>query len=206
MAEYIERKAVVEMLENAQIISDGYYGYCGYCTEDVNIDAIPAADVVSRATFEQVMWERDVAIQQLKDLGVGFGEKNRKENSKMTIKDLVGYQLISMTEEKIVVQKNGITYTLMIVEDEGDCCGYNEITAQLYFDENNLTHNPVITNVKVTSKEVGDANEVEITFFGEVKVIAELTSMSSSGSGWQYGACVSIVCKDIDLNETISEW
>lgn len=35
----------------------------------------PAADVVSRATFEQVMWERDVAIQQLKDLGVGFGEK-----------------------------------------------------------------------------------------------------------------------------------
>lgn len=124
----------------------------------------------------------------------------------MTIKDLVGYQLISMTEEKIVVQKNGIAYTLMIVEDEGDCCGYNEITAQLYFDENNLTHNPVITNVKVTSKEVGDANEVEITFFGEVKVIAELTSMSSSGSGWQYGACVSIVCKDIDLNETISEW
>lgn len=44
MKEYIEKAAVEEMLENAQIISDGEY--CGYCTEDVNLNAIPAADVV----------------------------------------------------------------------------------------------------------------------------------------------------------------
>ena len=35
-----------------------------------------AADVVSKAAFDQVMWERDVAIQQLRDdYGVGLGEK-----------------------------------------------------------------------------------------------------------------------------------
>ena len=76
MAEYIEREAAVEAI-------------CDSKDEDINsfnpitkynaiyyaIEAVPAADVVSRATFEQVMWERDVAIQQLKDLGVGFGEK-----------------------------------------------------------------------------------------------------------------------------------
>ena len=44
MTEYIERDAVYEMLENAQMISDGEY--CGYCTEDVTISSIPAADVV----------------------------------------------------------------------------------------------------------------------------------------------------------------
>ena len=44
MKEYIERAAVEEMLENAQTISDGEY--CGYCTEDVNLNSIPAADVV----------------------------------------------------------------------------------------------------------------------------------------------------------------
>lgn len=44
MKEYIERADVEEMLENAQIISDGEY--CGYCTEDVNLNSIPAADVV----------------------------------------------------------------------------------------------------------------------------------------------------------------
>ena len=43
MKEYIERAAVEEMLENAQLISDGEY--CGYCTEDVNLGSISAADV-----------------------------------------------------------------------------------------------------------------------------------------------------------------
>lgn len=43
MAEYIERAAVEKMLEEAQLISDGEY--CGYCTEDVSLNSIPAADV-----------------------------------------------------------------------------------------------------------------------------------------------------------------
>lgn len=43
MKEYIERKAVEKMFENAQIIT--YGEWCGYCTDDVNLDSIPAADV-----------------------------------------------------------------------------------------------------------------------------------------------------------------
>ena len=43
MKECIERAAVETMLENAQIITDGEN--CGYCTEDVNLGSIPAADV-----------------------------------------------------------------------------------------------------------------------------------------------------------------
>lgn len=43
MSDYISRAAVREMLEKAQFVSDGEYS--GYCTEDVNIDTIPAADV-----------------------------------------------------------------------------------------------------------------------------------------------------------------
>lgn len=44
MKRYIEQDAVEKMLEDAQLISDGEF--CGYCTEDVNLDSIPAADVV----------------------------------------------------------------------------------------------------------------------------------------------------------------
>ena len=44
MKEFIERESVEKMLEDAQLISDGEY--CGYCTEDVNLSSIPAADVV----------------------------------------------------------------------------------------------------------------------------------------------------------------
>lgn len=45
MAEYIERQKVIEMLENAALISDDDGEYSGYCTEDVDIESIPAADV-----------------------------------------------------------------------------------------------------------------------------------------------------------------
>lgn len=38
------------------------------------IDA-PTVDAVSRDVLDQVMWERDVAIEQLKSYGVSFGEK-----------------------------------------------------------------------------------------------------------------------------------
>lgn len=34
-------------------------------------------DVVSMGVLEQVMWERDVAIGQLAEYGIGFGEKKR---------------------------------------------------------------------------------------------------------------------------------
>lgn len=52
MAEYIERAAVEKMLEDAQLISDGEY--CGYCTEDVSLNSIPAADVVK---VKHAHWE-----------------------------------------------------------------------------------------------------------------------------------------------------
>lgn len=35
----------------------------------------PAVDAVSRGLFEQYKWERDVAISQLEDLGISFGQK-----------------------------------------------------------------------------------------------------------------------------------
>ena len=35
-------------------------------------------DLVSREAYEQIMWERDVAIQQLQDLGYGLCEMPRE--------------------------------------------------------------------------------------------------------------------------------
>lgn len=53
--EYISRKAVYEMLENAQIISEGENS--GYCTEDISISSIPAADVVPVVYGEWIFHE-----------------------------------------------------------------------------------------------------------------------------------------------------
>ena len=39
----------------------------------------PNADVVSRELFEQIKWERDVAMEQLAEHGISFGEKMTEE-------------------------------------------------------------------------------------------------------------------------------
>lgn len=36
---------------------------------------MPTIDVVSKGLFDQIKWERDVAIEQLKELGLSFGQK-----------------------------------------------------------------------------------------------------------------------------------
>lgn len=53
------------------------------------IDGVPTEDVVSRGAFDQIKWERDVAIEQLEELGLSLGEKidgvylNKKEYEKL---------------------------------------------------------------------------------------------------------------------------
>lgn len=45
MAEYIDRKAVEEMIENAEYIAPAF-GLCGgYCMDDIDLSSIPTADV-----------------------------------------------------------------------------------------------------------------------------------------------------------------
>ena len=45
------------------------------CVLLYDIDKAPTVDAVPVVAHEQVRWERDVAIAQLKDYGVSFGEK-----------------------------------------------------------------------------------------------------------------------------------
>lgn len=40
-----------------------------------HIADIPSVDAVLRGTYNQVVWERDIAIQQLESIGKGLGEQ-----------------------------------------------------------------------------------------------------------------------------------
>ena len=125
----------------------------------------------------------------------------------MTCKDLIGYQLVSIDDYRIVVRKDDTKYTLYIEEDYGDCCGYNEIATKLLISETELNRNPIITNVEITEED-GDSDGMSgrIAFFGEYKPLAVLDTYSSSGSGWCYGACVWVQCDALEINETVSSW
>ena len=48
--------------------------------ESLALEQEPSDDMVSRGVFEQIMWERDIAIEQLKELGYGLGEKIRTDD------------------------------------------------------------------------------------------------------------------------------
>lgn len=69
MAEYIERDS---LLKKAKSLQNKLFAV------PLILDAIeyaPAVDVVSREVFEQVKWERDTALQTLKEHGIGLGGK-----------------------------------------------------------------------------------------------------------------------------------
>lgn len=43
------------------------------------IEEAPAIDVVSRDLFEQIKWERDIAMEQLAEHGIPFGAKMNED-------------------------------------------------------------------------------------------------------------------------------
>lgn len=123
----------------------------------------------------------------------------------MEITDLIGYQLIDLNKNEIIVQKNERRFSIEIEDDFGSCCGYNVIKTHLYVD-NDIKRNPIITDITKREEDTGYSDRCCITFFGEEGSLANLYTTSSSGSGWCYGAAVTLKCKDLKINEVLSEW
>lgn len=75
MAEYIDKDSIVlDYSGLAKISAYDFMSIAEYFANQIKI--IPAADVVARCAYNQVAWERDQAIKQLReDYGVGLGEK-----------------------------------------------------------------------------------------------------------------------------------
>ena len=48
-----------------------------------------SGETVSLGVFKQVMWERDIAIEQLKELGYGFGQKIEPCNDLISLEDAI---------------------------------------------------------------------------------------------------------------------
>lgn len=72
MAEYVAKEQVIEWFRPYGHTGEGipYFGLVS------DIHEMKAADVVTRAVYDQTAWERDLAVQQLKsDYGVGLGER-----------------------------------------------------------------------------------------------------------------------------------
>lgn len=115
-------------------------------------------------------------------------------------------QVVKIEDDSITLKDNdGNEYVLQLDLDNGDCCGYANFDIISY--EENSKSNPIITNIEFGHEyeDEGYHNEegVKITFFGEHKEIASINAKAGSGSGWGYGACVTIECKGLDIKDTL---
>ena len=129
---------------------------------------------------------------------------------------LIGMQLVGWDscEQILTVKDNERIINLLFNDsDEGDCCGYNDFFAELLVSDHDLSINPIITNVEVKNDPEDsadypwdDCDHVKITFFGGAKKIFQIESTSGSGSGWCYGACVTVKCKTLDIDECVTAW
>lgn len=112
---------------------------------------------------------------------------------------------MKLNENEIIVQKDEKRFSIKIEDDFGDCCGYNVINAHLYIGDE-VKRNPIITDISKNKEDTGCSDKCCITFFGEDKFLAKLETESSRVSGWCYGAAVTLNCKDLKINEILSEW
>lgn len=119
---------------------------------------------------------------------------------------LIGCQLIKLDDEHMIVKTpSGELIPFEFTLYHGDCCGYAEITNTLLYASSDK-NNPVITKVERDEDSDGYSETVVLTLFGIDKDLATVKTTCGSGSGWCYGATVSVQCKPLNICETICEW
>ena len=66
MEEYITKQTAFDIILRAKDKSE---------MKRMIIQTMPESDIVPRGAYDQVVWERNIAIEQLQQLGYEFGEK-----------------------------------------------------------------------------------------------------------------------------------
>ena len=130
--------------------------------------------------------------------------KYKADQQISSLRSLVGMTLLNLNEYGFTVEnKDGEQLHFVFDEDEGGCCGFNKIKTTLSISKKNP---PAITKVQYQDVTEGEEDAVIITFFGLDREIAEISAMSSSGSGWAYGASVAVKCRKINFTEVITQY
>lgn len=157
--------------------------------------------------FDSFLIDVAVYVGIIKHDAVMFNEAEGKNSSEIKmLNDLVGANLVELNERRFVVNKDDMLICFTFEEDSGDCCGFNEITANLFISKEELHRNPVITSIETERGADNHEDRLVITLFGEQKQLAEIESISSSGSGWNYGATVTLRCLKTNEEEVLTSW
>lgn len=122
--------------------------------------------------------------------------------------NLIGARLVSINDEGFSVRLNtGEMRHFEFEEDPGDCCGYSDVTTKLFIDPEDMATAPAITKVEDSgAEEDGDSEVLTVVLFGLNRKLAEINSLSSSGSGWCYGSTMTVRCRETGEEEIMTSW
>lgn len=84
------------------------------------IDDVPTVDAVPTSIVEQIKWERDTAINQLAEYGIGFAENKKDLIEVVRCRDCHKYNL------RIINQKDGWCMRSNAYAKDDDFCSYGE--------------------------------------------------------------------------------
>ena len=118
MKEYIERAAAMDAILGLTIADPAVAQYADAVC--YHLQNLPAADVVPKAAYEQVAWERDLAVKQLhEDYGVGLGGKKNDAVKVVRCKNCRYYQTAKSNKKGFLIcPASGMEIT------ETDYCSY----------------------------------------------------------------------------------
>lgn len=94
-----------------------------------NIDIQPTVDAVPMGVFEQVMWERDIAIAQLTEHGIGFCEKKKDLVEVVRCKDCICFlpnRYLDSEEYPNPFKADGLCTSTRKYTNNNDYCSYGE--------------------------------------------------------------------------------
>jgi len=124
MTDYISREAAKYVLRERYRIKTHFHDMESAaqlkCAE-LEIGDIPAADVVPTGAYNQAAWERDTAIEQLKQIGKSFGEQMDDVRPVVLCRDCVMYECHEYD--------GGLKYVCRLFKrqmQETDFCSYGE--------------------------------------------------------------------------------
>ena len=125
MKEYIERAAAMDAILGLTIADPAVAQYADAVC--YHLQNLPAADVVPKAAYEQVAWERDLAVKQLhEDYGVGLGGKKND-----AVKVVRCYECrLESTVHCPMVHKGGFFGGLCAENKADDFCSYGEMKGE----------------------------------------------------------------------------
>ena len=120
------------------------------------------------------------------------------------LKKIIGYKLIEINEEELVIiSKDNEVYVLRIENEDGF---YSSNLISISLDKK---IEPIITDVKAettTEKENEEGQRTIINFYNKKKPFAKILAYSTGEDGYKEGNNVSLHCKRLDIAEIISEW